>query len=307
MKVAIVGGGAMGGVWAGRLAAAGNDVTVIDASAQVVDAIRNHGLLVESAGGTETSKVAATREPAEVGEVDVAFFFVKANHTASAAEAALPLVGPSTTVVSLQNGWGNADVLAGTFPPEQIVVGVTYHSATVRAPGRVAHTGKGETFLGPYVDGAPLDPANQVAELMGSGGLPATVAAGVKTEIWKKLILNAATLPTAALTRLCAGDLGQHAEMLELVDALATEAVRVAQALGYQIERDERIARIHAILAGAGKGKASMLQDVEAGRKTEIEVINGAVVRTAAAQGVDVPLNWAMVALVHGLERSWRE
>lgn len=305
MKVAVVGGGAMGGVWAAHLAEAVNEVTVLDASPPVVDAINGKGLIVEHGGTTRTIHVLALREPAPAGHMDVVFFFVKANHTASAAQTTRSMVGPATIVVSLQNGWGNADVLARIFSPEQIVVGVTYHSATVRAPGRVAHTGTGETFLGPYVDGAPLDRANRVAALMENGDLPATPTAAVKAEIWKKLILNAATLPTAALTRLSAGEVGQPGELLDLVDALASEAVRVAQALGYHIERQERIERIHTILQGAGKGKASMLQDVEAQRKTEIEVINGAVVRVAAEQGVDVPLNRAMVALVHGLERSW--
>jgi 2-dehydropantoate 2-reductase len=188
------------------------------------------------------------------------FFFVKAGHTPSAAEDGRALVGSATTVVSPQNGWGNADVLARIFPPEQIVVGVTYHSATVQAPGRVVHTGQGETFLGPYLDGAPLDRANRVAEFMDGAGLQATPTGDVKTEIWKKLILNAATLPTAALTGLRAGELGQPGLTLDLVDALAGEAVQVAQALGYRIKREERIDRIHQVLEGAGAGKPSMLQ-----------------------------------------------
>jgi 2-dehydropantoate 2-reductase len=236
----------------------------------------------------------------------VVFFFVKAHHTASAAQLARPLVGSSTTVVSLQNGWGNADVLADTYSPDQIVMGVTYHSATVIAPGRVAHTGKGATYLGPYVDGSPLDRAAAVGQLLGGAGIEATVTPQVKTEVWKKLILNAATLPTAALTRLSAGDLGQPGPMLDLVDALAAEAVQVARAQGYAIDLAERTERIHAVLTGAGAGKASMLQDVEARRKTEIEVINGAVVRAAEKVGMDIPLNRAMVALIGGLERGWQ-
>jgi 2-dehydropantoate 2-reductase len=128
----------------------------------------------------------------------------------------------------------------------------------------------------------------------------------IKTEIWKKLILNAATLPTAALTGLRAGELAQPGSMLDLVDALAAEAVQVARAQGYAIDPTERIERIHTVLAGAGAGKASMLQDAEARRKTEIEVVNGAVVRAAEKMGLDVPLNRAMVALIAGLERGWQ-
>ena len=306
MRIAIVGGGAMGGVWAVRLANSGNAVAIIDVAQPLVDAINSQGLVVQGKEDTVQARLRATSSPKEVGEVDTVFFFVKAQHTASAAELARPLVTSSTTVVSLQNGWGNADVLARTFVPEQIVVGVTYHSATVLAPARVAHTGKGPTYLGPYSDTAGLERSESASQLLNAAGIENTATMNVKTEIWKKLILNAATLPTAALTGLRSGELGQPGEMLDLVDAVASEAVRVAQALGYDIERSERLERIHSILAGAGAGKASMLQDVEARRKTEIEVVNGAVLKAAERVGVDVPLNRSMIALVHGLERSWQ-
>lgn len=306
MTVVIVGAGAMGGTFAARLAQGGVDVAVVDVSAEIVGAITTAGLALESKEGDETVRLRATADPAELGPAGIVIFFVKAQHTAAAAQLARPLVTATTTVVSLQNGWGNADVLAGVFAPEQLVMGVTYHSATVTAPGRVAHTGRGATFIGPYVDGAPLERTGAVRDVLARGGIEAEATPRVKTEIWKKLILNAATLPTAALTRLCAGDLGQPGSTLDLVDAVAAEAVDVARAQGYAIEREERIERIHAVLAGAGKGKASMLQDVEARRKTEIEVVNGAVVRAAERLGIDVPLNRAMVALIGGLERGWQ-
>jgi len=305
MRIAIVGGGAMGGTWAGRLANAGHEVVIVDVATDLVAAIRLSGLTVETTGGTITTHPQATTDPTSVGHVDAVFVFVKAQHTRSAADLARPLVGAKTTLISLQNGWGNADVLAETFAAEQMVVGVTYHSATVRAPAHVAHTGSGPTYLGPYLDGADVARAEAVAELLRVAGIEPTVTASVKTEIWNKLVLNAATLPTSALTGLTAGELGQPGPMLDLVDALASEAVVVAIALGHAIDRDERLERIHSVLAGAGSGKASMLQDVEGRRKTEIDVINGAVVRNAALMGVDVPLNRAMVALIDGLERSW--
>jgi len=307
MKVAIVGAGAMGGLWATRLAATGTPVTIVDVSEALVSAVKADGLSVQTSDGTETARPAATTDASVVGLVDVVFFFVKAQHTASAAALARPLVGPDTIVVSQQNGWGNADVLAGVYPPARIVIGVTYHSATALGPGRVAHTGQGPTVVGPYEDGAELDRANRVGEVLCGAGIDTTVTETVKTEVWKKLILNAATLPTASLTLLRAGALGEPGPMLDLVDAVASEAVAVARAQGYDIDRQERIARIHTVLAGAGQGKGSMLQDVEARRKTEIEVINGAVVRAAARAGIAVPLNKAMLALIGGLERGWRQ
>ena len=136
-------------------------------------------------------------------------------------------------------------------------------------------------------------------------GLEAHASADVKTEIWRKLVLNAATLPTSGLTGLTSGQLGEPGPVLETVDALAREAVLVARAQGYDIEEQERLDRIHAVLAGAGAGRSSMLQDVQARRLTEVDTVNGAVVRAGDRLGVEVPINRAMVALIHGVERSW--
>src|SRR5262245_29945679 len=130
MKITIVGGaGAMGGVWASRLTRAGHDVAILDVAKDALAAIRRDGLVVEQPDGSTASlRIAATDRPDEIGLADVVIFFTKAHHTAAAAELARPTVGPGTTVVTLQNGWGNADTLATVYPAEQIAMGVTYHS-----------------------------------------------------------------------------------------------------------------------------------------------------------------------------------
>jgi 2-dehydropantoate 2-reductase len=245
--------------------------------------------------------VPATTDPASVGPVDLVVFCVKCYHTPSAAEAARPLVDSSTFVASLQNGWGNGDVLAGVFPPEQIVVGVTYNSGTVLDVGRVAHPGVGPTTVGSFTDGEGGGP-ERLAEALMDGGLEVTVASPIRPEIWKKLILNAATLPTGALIGMNAGALTAHPDMKQLVSETAREAVAVARALGYDIDEQERIDAIHGLLERAGPARGSMLQDFEARRRTEIDVINGAVVRAAADTDVPVPINRAFVALVKGWE-----
>lgn len=306
MTVVVVGGGAMGGLWAARLAACGVDTVVLDVSAALVDAVTSQGLRVDANGESIVAHPRAATGPAGLFPADVVFFFVKAHQTAAAAAGAAELVGPRTTVVSLQNGWGNADVLARTVDPAKLVVGVTYHSGTTASPGWVLHTGRGPTFLGPYLDSGDVGRSEEVADLLNQAGLETTATTSVKMEIWRKLILNAATLPTSALTRLRAGDLAEASSSLELIDALAAEAVAVARGLGFDIDLAERTERIRTVLKGAGDGKPSMLQDVEARRKTEWEVITGAVIRAATDLGTDVPLHRAMAALLAGLERSWR-
>jgi 2-dehydropantoate 2-reductase len=301
MKIAVVGAGAMGTIFGARFAQAGHDTHLLDVAVPLVDKINSDGITVVRGDDETVTQVPATTDPASVGPVDLVVFCVKCYHTPSAAEAARPLVDSSTVVASLQNGWGNGDVLAGVFPPEQIVVGVTYNSGTVLDVGRVAHPGVGPTTVGSFTDGGSAGP-ERLAEALTDGGLQATVASPIRPEIWKKLILNAATLPTAALIGMNAGALTAHPEMKELVSETAREAVAVARALGYDIDEQERIDAIHGLLERAGPARGSMLQDFEAGRRTEIDVINGAVVRAAGDTDVAVPINRAFVALVKGWE-----
>lgn len=305
MRLAVVGAGAMGGSLAGHAARAGHEVTVIEVVGDLVDHINREGITVDAPEGSFIAKVSATSDPAIIGPVDVVVVFVKAQHTRSAALAMGPMVGNDTAVVTLQNGWGNANLLADEIPAERLVMGVTYNSCTLLGPGHIVHSGRGRTVVGPYT-GTDLTRSDMVAQLLNSSGWEAEASSGVKTEIWKKLVLNCATLPTAALTRLSAGALGQPGELLHLVDGLAAEAVAVGLAQGLVLDATERTEAIHQVLARAGSGKPSMLQDVLVARKTEIETVNGAVVAAGDADGIDVPLNRAMVALVHGLERSWK-
>ena len=304
MKLAIVGAGAMGGSLAGHAARVGHDVTIIDTSPELIAEVRAHGLRILAPEGAFSAAVAVTGDASQAEVADLVVVFVKAQHTEAASRSLAPLVGPATAVLTLQNGWGNADVIARFVPPGQLVVGVTYNSCTTTAPGQVVHSGRGSTVVGPY-QGADASHAGRAADLLAGSGWAAEVSASVRTAIWNKLVLNAATLPTAALTRLSAGGLGSPGELLDLVDGLAAEAVAVAKAQGLEVDLNERLAAIHGVLERAGGGRPSMLQDVLADRKTEVETVNGAVAAAADACGVPVPLNAAMIALIHGLERSY--
>jgi 2-dehydropantoate 2-reductase len=300
MKIAVVGAGAMGSIFGARFHQAGHETVLVDVAQPLVDTINANGVTVVRGEDETVTRVPATADPSSIGPVDIVVFFTKCYHTAAAAEGARPLVGPDTVIASLQNGWGNGDVLAATYPPEQVVVGVTYNSGLLQGAGRVVHPAEQPTLVGSFTDGG--DGAGRLAEALESAALPATVASPVRPEIWKKLILNAATLPSAALTGMTAGELGASEHASALVSDTTREAVAVAQALGYDIDFDERITTILALLAKAGPSKASMLQDVEAERRTEVDVINGAVVKAADEVGVDVPINRALFQLIKGWE-----
>jgi 2-dehydropantoate 2-reductase len=305
LRIAVMGAGAMGGMFGATLADGGADVTLVDVSAQIVDRLRSDGVVIRRGGGERVVRLGATTDPAELGEVDVVLFFVKCYHTESAALLAQPLVGSDTVVASLQNGWGNGDVLARHFDPARLVIGVTYHSGTNAGPGVVLHTNTTDapTLVGPY-EGSDTANAEKLASAIMAGGLRAQATPNIRSEIWKKLVLNSSTLPTSALTRFTAGALGGDQPMTEVVNAIARETVAVGRAQGLDVDESERLEAIHTTLIGAGSGKASMLQDIENGRRTEIDVINAAVVRAAEGAGVDVPLNRVMLAMVKGYEAA---
>lgn len=300
MRAIAVGAGAMGAIFGAALARGGLDATLLDVDRRLVSHVRDHGLIVEDESGRQHVEIAATTVAPQT-PADLVLMCVKCYHTRAAMQLVAPAVGPDTVVASLQNGWGNGDVLAETIPASRLVVGVTYNSGTVIERGHVAHTGHGTTIVGPF-EGEEKHAADRVQEALAAGGLEVRTATRIRHEIWKKLILNAATLPTAAAARLTAGQLGQPGPMLDVVDAVTREAVAVARASGFDIDPDERIAVIHDVLRKVGDGKASMLQDVEARRRTEIDVITGAVVAAAERSGIPVPVNRALYAIVHALD-----
>ena len=300
MRIAVVGAGAMGSIFGARFHQAGHETVLVDVVKPLVDAINETGVTVIQGDAETVTRVPATVDPASVGPVDIVVFFTKCYHTASAAESARPLVGAGTVVASLQNGWGNGDVLAAAYPPDQVVVGVTYNSGLLEGPGRVVHPAEQPTIVGTFADGR--EGAARLAQALESAGLKASVASPIRPEIWKKLILNAATLPASALTGMHAGALGACSETRALVTETTREAVSVAESLGYDIGFEERITTILELLEKAGPSKASMLQDFEAGRRTEIDVVNGAVVQAAEEKGVAVPINRALVQLIKGWE-----
>ena len=305
MKVAVVGAGAMGSLFGGYLTRAGADVTLVDVWREGVEAINANGLhLEDKQGNRETIRIRATTNPVEPGVVDLALVFVKSYHTESAVRSALAMMGANTLVLSLQNGWGNGPRIAGIVGKERVLVGVTYHSATVLGPGQVQHAGQGPTFIGP-LEGQSSDQLRQIAETFTQAGLETTGTDTVLKEIWSKLALNVCTLPTSALLGFRAGQLIEHDGILHLMRGLLRETVAVANAQGIGLDYDERWGGITGLLKRSSGAKASMLQDVEKRRRTEIDVINGAIVEAGQKLNLPVPYNEAMVWLVKSIEETF--
>jgi 2-dehydropantoate 2-reductase len=306
MKIAVLGGGgAMGGLFGGLLAAAGEQVTLIDVWPEAVEAINANGLRVDNKSGEpRTIRVRAVTEPAEVGPVDLVLVFVKCYHTEAALRRAGPLLNAQTAVLTLQNGWGNAGRIAAIVGDDRVLVGLTYHSATVLGPGHIHHTNQGMTVMG-ELEGQTSERLQQISAALRAAGLEVTLTDKVLTEVWSKLALNCCSLPTAALLRFTAGQLVEHDGMLNLMRGLLGEVVAVANRQGIALSYDERWEAITSLLKRAGGGKPSMLQDVERRRRTEIDVVNGAIVEAGRRLGCPTPYNEAVVWLIRSLEATF--
>lgn len=306
MRVAILGGaGAMGGIFGAWLGRAGHDVHLIDVSRPAIEAINRDGLVVEEKDGTAPSfRIPATDDPGSVGPVDLIVNFVKCYHTEAAVRSALPMMDDRTAVLSLQNGWGNVDRIAAVAGRGRVLVGLTYHGGTLLGPGRVKHPGHGMTYLG-ELDGSRSERLLAVDAALREAGFETTLSDRILDEVWKKLALNCCTLPTSALLRFLAHELVAYPAAKEQMAMILREVVAVARAKGIGLDYDERWAAITGLLEKAVGGKASMLQDVEAGRQTEIEVINGAIARAGREAGVPTPVNDTMVAMVTALQSKY--
>jgi 2-dehydropantoate 2-reductase len=303
MKTAILGAGAMGSVFASYLAESKDEVILIDVAKPVVDSISSRGLIIrDKAGNEKTFRIAATAELSNVGAVDLLIVFVKCYHTEAAVRSALPLLGDNSIVLSLQNGWGNASRIGNLVGPEKVLVGVSYHSATALGPGHVLHGGQGPTYLG-ELDGSVSERAEKVARFLASGGIEVETSTEVVKDIWSKLALNVATLPSSVLARLTADRLLSSPDMQEFMQNLLREVIAVANAQNIHLNFDERWGAIVRLLKQlAPNTKGSMFQDIEQRRPTEIDVINGAIVEAGQSLKISTPYNRAVVSLIKALE-----
>jgi 2-dehydropantoate 2-reductase len=306
MRIAILGGGgAMGGLFGGYLARAGNHVTLIDVSRAAVETINDAGLTIEEKDGSHpVIEVRASADPASVGPVDLIINFVKCYHTEVAVRAAVPMMNSETAVLSLQNGWGNAPRIASIVGEDKVLVGLTYHSGTLLAPGRVKHPGSGMTFVG-ELSGQQTPRLQRLAETLRGAGLETTISPRILDEVWKKLALNACTLPTSSLMHFFSHELVAFDSAKSLMAAVLKEVVAVAHAQGIAMDYNERWAAITGLLEKAIGGKASMLQDFEAKRQTEIEVINGAIVEAGRRTGVPTPHNDTLVWMIQAAQAKY--
>jgi 2-dehydropantoate 2-reductase len=306
MRICVVGCGAVGSLFAANLAQLDDvEVWAYDASEAHVDAINANGLRLSGAGEV-LSHPRATADPAELPACDFGIVATKAMHT-DAAIGATAHAFAAGAVATVQNGIGNEEVLARHV--ERVIRGTTFPAGKILEPGHVQWDVKGDTTLGPF-EPAPAAQVEieRLADACTRGGMPTTAVADARGPQWRKVIFNASTNPVGALTGLTHGRVCERPDLRALVSGLVDEGKAVAAAQGIELDSDPEALIDHAAKPEvAYNHKASMLQDVEARRGTEIDYLNGGIVRFGREHGVPTPLNAAIWALVKGVEQSWQQ
>ena len=298
MKIAVVGAGAMGSVYAALLAQGGNAVNVVDVDEEHVEAIRADGLRVTGASGDLTVAIDANTRPAEVGVVDLVVIATKSMDVAAAARSAAPLIDGQTTVLTIQNGLGAAEVVAGIVPPEQLMVGVAGgFGASVVAPGHAHHHGLELVRLG-ELSGPATTRTERIADVWRGAGFTVKTYDDVPRLQWEKLICNVCYSGPCAVLELTMRGLVENANAWEVGRRCAQEALDVGRACGVALEIDDCDAYVREYGLAIADARPSVLLDLLAGKRCEVEWINGAVPREGAAVGVPAPTNELVTALV---------
>ena len=304
MKLAIVGCGAMGSVYAGLLAGAGNEVMVVDRWQAHVDAIRTQGLRVEGASGDRVVQLQAYTQ-APVQAMDLVIIAAKAVQVGDAAHETKKLLGPQTVVLTIQNGLGSADTVAEIVGKERLVVGIAAaFGASLRGPGHAHHNSMNAVKMGAYADLAPAR-VEEVATLWRGAGFTADAVNNVAAMQWEKLICNVAFSAPCALTGLTVGQAMDDPDMGPTGLAAAVEAWKIALARKVPISVTDPEAHVRAFGERVRTARPSVLLDHDVRRPSEIDVINGAVPREAAKCGQFAPVNATLTALVRQRERNF--
>jgi len=305
LKICVLGAGALGCAIGAALAEGGADVWLLNRSKAHVDAMNASGLTLVTPAGERRVHVQAATEAAAVGPVDIVIVLVKSFHTRDAIAGAKALIGERTVVLSLQNGLGHEDILAEAVGRERILAGRTYVGGVLLAPGRIISGTVGkQTYIG-ELDGSISERVEAIAAVFNRAGLATAVSDNILGTMWDKLLVNVATGALSGITRLSYGDLYAVPELKSTALAAVGEALAVARAAGVRLSFTEPVQAWDRAAEGLPADfKASMLQSLEKGSITEVDFVNGAVVRWGQRVAVPTPVNAALVGCIKGIERA---
>lgn len=303
MKTVMMGTGAMGSLFGGLLTRSGEEVWLVGNRKDQIDTLRSAGLTFEKEGELQIISVNATLDVTSVGKADLVIFFVKTYDTDVAVSDALVLEKEDTIFLTLQNGLGNEEIICQKIDRKKVMLGVTGHGATLIRPGHIRHAGWGKTFIG-ELDHRITDRALRMTQMLCNAGIETEVSSNIHDQVWGKLLVNVGINALTALTGFKNGQLLDYPESARLMEKLVFEAAEVARGKGVHLEEDP-IEKVRKAIEATKENRSSMGQDFDHRQKTEIDAINGAVVREAQPLGIPVPFNQAVADLVKAIEKSF--
>ncbi|MEG0157028.1 MAG: ketopantoate reductase family protein, partial [Anaerovoracaceae bacterium] len=300
------GAGAMGCLYGSKLSQIEtNEVYLLDKAKPIIDQINAEGISLQEEGGTFSyRKVKGKLTAEEVGPVDLVIIFVKSMFTREAIRENPALFGDSTMVLTLQNGLGNIqEIEAALGSRENIIAGTTAHGATNLGPGKVLHAGKGKTVMG-ELTGELTPRLEQVKEGFNQAGIESTTSENVLGLIWDKLLVNVGINALTGITRCCNGKLLEHPELSSILEDAVREGMLVAEKKGIRLSFADPVAQTKAVCQATAKNTSSLLQDILHHRKTEIAMINGAIVKEGRLLNIDTPVNELLMKLILFFEQE---
>jgi len=303
LKISIIGAGAMGSLYGGKLSVTGNEVTLYDINRNHISAIQQKGLAIEdlATGSTELTRPMASTDPDSVIGSDIIIVFVKSTVTEHVARQFRNIAGEKTIICTLQNGIGNEEVLRNYFGARRTAAGVTSEGATFLSSGKVRHAGKGPTHL--CMSDRQNDRIKPLVAAMNGAGFETVIEENIENLIWSKLIINVGINALTALTGLHNGRLLDFEETRELISELVAEAMDVVQAKGLTLIYEDPVETVYSVCKKTGGNRSSMLQDFDKKSRTEIDFINNAVVREGQKLGIPMPVNRTVGMLVKAYDQ----
>ncbi|MEK6728177.1 MAG: 2-dehydropantoate 2-reductase [Candidatus Omnitrophota bacterium] len=304
MKIVIVGPGAMGCLFAYYLSKRKEEIWILDKSKERAARINQTGIIVKGVSGDWQGRARVSADVKEIGLADLIIICVKSYDTKDAIAQALGLAGDKTNVLTLQNGIGNIEIIAEVVGNDRVIGGVTNEGATLLDTGSIRHAGKGETVIG-RIDGKIPVEMRFIREIFNKCGLETRISRDIKGLLWSKLIINVGINALTAITRLNNGRLIEFEGTRRILREAVTEATRIAKRKRVKLIYDDPLAKVEAVCEATSGNVSSMLQDILRKKRTEIDFINGVIVRQAQELGISAPVNSILVDLVKTIEASY--
>ncbi|MCX5697537.1 MAG: 2-dehydropantoate 2-reductase [Candidatus Omnitrophica bacterium] len=304
MRIVIVGPGAIGCLLAAFLSKSKEEVVLLDKDKARAQSLNQHGISVEGISGNWQAKVHACSEAKDLKDIDLVIIAVKSYDTKDAITLAKPLVGENTRIVTLQNGIGNIEVIAEVVGNDKVIGGVTNMGATLLDTGKVRHAGRGETTIGRLDGKIPVE-MRYIREIFNKVGLQTRISRDIKGLLWSKLIINVGINALTAITRLKNGKLLEFEATRRILREAVSEATRIVKRKRIKLIYDDPLTKVEAVCEATSGNVSSMLQDVLRKKRTEIDYINGVIVRQAQELGIPAPVNSVLVDLVKTLESTY--